>query len=113
MITVKNPTGVTVADVLDAIHTNLQHPFTEGEWWMATDADRAKTMAAYKHNCSDAPGTTHKRKLEEGVKRVDYLADKTMVIGIFRSTYEEAFIKTRVPDKKAHPETWVLEMGSS
>jgi hypothetical protein len=104
-ITVKNPEGVTVTDCLEAVYTALDQPMTEGEWWIAQDEERAKILETYKHNCSDAAGTPKKRKLEEGVKRIDYLGERTLVVGL---TKDDGLIKARFPDKKEQAEALVL-----
>ena len=108
-ITVKNPEGVTIADILDAIYSALDQPMTEGEWWIAQDEERARVLETYKYNCSDAAGTPKKRKLEDGVKRIDFL-EKTMVIGL---TKDEQLIKARFPDKKEQAEALVLLLGKA
>lgn len=108
-ITVSNSKGVTLQNILNSIYEEVQHPLTEGEWWIAADDERERCMEAYKANCTDE----FKRELKDGVKRVDWLAKKTMLVSITRTPYDESFIKTRIPDPKAQGETWVLVMGEA
>jgi len=112
-ITASNAKGVTVRDILDAIHNELHTPLTEGEWWIAQEEERDRALAAYQDNCSDEVPEGMKRKLEEGVKRVDWLGKKTMLMSISRTPADESFIKARIPDKKAQTETWVVELGEA
>lgn len=110
-ISVSNTKGVTLHNVLTAVYEELQQPLTEGEWWIAADEERDRCMDAYKANCTEEAG--FKRDLKDGVKRVDWLAKKTMLVSITRTPYDEAFIKARIPDPKAQGETWVLVMGEA
>lgn len=111
-ISVHNSKGVTIHDILEQVHKELDQPLTEGEWWIAKEEDRERALAAYKYNCSEDAGDI-KRKLEEGVKRLDWLGKKTMLVAITRTPMDEAFIKTRVMDPKAQAETWVLDLGET
>lgn len=110
-ISISNAKGVTLRDILTAIHDDLHQPLTEGEWWIAADEERDRCLEAYKTNCTEEAG--FKRELKDGVKRVDWLAKKTMMVSITRTPYDESFIKTRIPDPKAQVETWVLVMGDA
>lgn len=112
-ITIENKNGVTLGDVLEKVHSELQQNVTEGEWWIARDEDRERCLEAYKFNCSD-DAKDSKRKLEDGVKRVDWLGTKkTMLVALSRTPFEEKFIKQRISDEKMQSETWVLDMGES
>jgi len=112
-ITVANAKGVTIRDIIEAIYTEMNQPLTEGEWWIAGEAERDVAFEAYQKNCSDDVQEAMKRKLDDGVKRVDWLGKKTMIMAISRTDQDEDFIKTRVPDKKARAETWVLDLGDA
>jgi len=112
-MTATNPKGVTIKDVLEAIYNELQTPLTEGEWWISQEEEREKTLEAYQHNCSEEAPEGHRRKLDEGVKRVDWLASKTMLVSISRTPMDDAFIRARIPEKQAQSETWVLELGET
>ncbi|KAG8977980.1 hypothetical protein FRB90_008626 [Tulasnella sp. 427] len=110
-ISVSNSKGITLQNVLNALYEELQQPLTEGEWWIAADEERNRCMDAYKENCAE--DADFKRDLKDGVKRVDWLAKKTMLMSITRTPYDESFIKSRIPDPKAQVETWVLVMGEA
>ncbi|KAG9015442.1 hypothetical protein FRB94_000046 [Tulasnella sp. JGI-2019a] len=110
-IAVTNHKGVTIRDILEAIHKELHVPITEGEWWIAQEEERERTLAAYQDSCSEGVQEDVRRKHSEGVKRVDWLGKRTMFMSILRLPMDEAFIKARVPDKKAQAETWVLDLG--
>jgi len=112
-INVTNAKGVTLRDIIEAIHTEMDTPLTEGEWWIAQDEEREQVLKTYQENCSDEVPEGMKRKLEDGVKRVDWLGKKTMLMSISRSPLDEEFIKARIPDKKAQAETWVIELGET
>lgn len=121
--------GVTVADVLDAIHEALHYQVTEGEWWATSDASRANIGASCLTNCevasetyqstfgygygkNDGKGRTpvkKSRKKEQGVKRVDWLVERHVLRGLHR---DEELVKLRVRDKKMWPYTWVLTLGT-
>jgi len=109
-ITVTNHKGVTVRDILETLYNELNQPMTEGEWWIAQDEERERTLAAYKTNCSDEM-KDYKRKMDEGVKRIDWLGRKTMLAGVTRTPFDEPFIKSRITDPKLQEEVWVLEVG--
>ncbi|KAG8902425.1 DNA-directed DNA polymerase epsilon, subunit B [Tulasnella sp. 403] len=110
-ISVTNSKGVTIKNILESIHSELHQPLTEGEWWIAQDEERERTLEAYKKNCAEELG--EKRKLEEGVKRIDWLGNRTMLMAISRGPLDEPFIKSRVMDPKAQAETWIMDMGIS
>jgi len=112
-VSVINPKGVTVHDIVKAVHSELHQPLTEGEWWIAQEDERERTLEAYKANCADEENREFKRKPEEGVKRVDWLGKKTMLIAVTRTPMDDSFIKARVVDPKAQEETWVLGMGEA
>ena len=44
-ITVMSSSGVTIKDILAAIYAELNQPLTEGEWWIAQEEQREKTLA--------------------------------------------------------------------
>ncbi|KAG8856764.1 hypothetical protein FRB96_006267 [Tulasnella sp. 330] len=110
-ITVANSKGISIGDVLEAIYKELHMPLTEGEWWIAQEEERERALAAYQDNCSEDVPEEMRRKLEEGVKRVDWLGKTTMLMAISRTHMDEPFIKARIPDKKAQAETWILDLG--
>ncbi|KAG8929193.1 hypothetical protein FRC03_006350 [Tulasnella sp. 419] len=113
MIIIKNPTGVTVRDVLEHLYQGLQVPFTEGEWWIAAPEERDKALQTYQHNTSGDIAAEQGRTAEGGIKRVDWLGDNTILVGISKTARDEAFLQERVTDKKVHAETWVLQLGMS
>ncbi|KAG9042680.1 hypothetical protein FS837_010501 [Tulasnella sp. UAMH 9824] len=105
----KDEAFVTVGDVLTAIHRALQFGITEGEYFIGSEADRERINGAYK-----AAMKRKERSKEEGVKRVDFLGDRTVCVG-FRlpeSDKEEKWIKERlVTGGEWKPEdVWILEL---
>jgi hypothetical protein len=111
-IVVENPYGVTFQHVLEAIHQSLQKNVTEGEFFMAPEATRAKMFASLKENTSGTIGPMTKRSMAEGVKRVDYLFEKVAFIGMSRPSLDDEFLKMKVPNKKERGEAWVIHFSS-
>lgn len=105
----KDEAFVTVGDVLTAIHRALQFGITEGEYFIGSEADRERINGAYKKAMK-----RKERSKEEGVKRVDFLGDRTVCVG-FRlpeSDKEEKWIKERlVTGGEWKPEdVWIIEL---
>ncbi|KAG8928616.1 hypothetical protein FRC02_006668 [Tulasnella sp. 418] len=110
-IIVKNRSGVTIMDVLKAIHEQLQPPPTEGEWWSQPGERLDVITSTWKRNAKQVEG----RELMDGVKRVDWLGEMTMIAGIRKPRMddekEKKFVLRRVPDPQIRAFTWLLEMG--
>ncbi|EMD32257.1 hypothetical protein CERSUDRAFT_99648 [Gelatoporia subvermispora B] len=71
--------AITVLDVLYAVHGVLQTPITPEEWEAlgAGSAAQARVTRAYEARCTRMGGGW-----EGGVRRVDWLADKTSLVGV-------------------------------
>lgn len=105
----KDEAFVTVGDVLTAIHRALQYGITEGEYFIGSEQDRERINAAYKKAVKNK-----ERAKDEGVKRVDFLGERTICVG-FRlpeSEKEEKWIKERlVTGSEWKPEdVWIVEL---
>ncbi|KAH7097822.1 hypothetical protein BKA62DRAFT_623406 [Auriculariales sp. MPI-PUGE-AT-0066] len=87
--------GVTVGDVLDAVHAALQRRVRRSEWLIASERQQERIVRAFAWRCYNAPGP---RGVEErqGPKRVDWLLKRTICRGLSRS---------------GDGETWVLHLG--
>lgn len=66
-------------DVLYAVHTMLQTPIIPEEWESLGHGSRAqqKVTKAYEKRCTRMGGGW-----EGGVRRIDWLGDKTQLVGI-------------------------------
>lgn len=78
-----NPCGVTVSDVLGAIHTALRVPLTHAEWGSLSAKQRARVQRAYETRCRT------ERERERGVRRVDCLLRYTRFAGVGVSFEDE------------------------
>ncbi|KAG6852623.1 hypothetical protein C0991_010372 [Blastosporella zonata] len=67
----------TNLDVLNAIHMTLATRVTAEEWGILGAREKKRVMRAYEKRCVKADGGW-----DEGVRRVDYLCGKTMLVGI-------------------------------
>ncbi|GBE88835.1 predicted protein [Sparassis crispa] len=70
---------LTVLDVLYAVHTTLMAPVTPEEWEALGHGSRAqqKVTRAYERRCTRLGGGW-----EGGVRRVDWLGEKTRLVGV-------------------------------
>ncbi|KAG6856973.1 hypothetical protein H0H87_011362 [Tephrocybe sp. NHM501043] len=67
----------TNLDVLHAIHLTLAARVTAEEWANLSTSDKKRIMKAYERRCVKADGGW-----DEGVRRVDYLCEKMILVGI-------------------------------
>lgn len=80
VITAHNPNGVTVEDVLSAIHRGLQVPLTQHEWEYMSSTNRDRIVATFYERCEasrDFDRTRH-----GGVRRIDCLLHTTVFAGL-------------------------------
>ncbi|KAG5641520.1 hypothetical protein DXG03_004825 [Asterophora parasitica] len=70
---------LTVLDLLHAVHITLIARVTPEEWMSLGHGSRAQKqiLQAYERRCVQAEGGW-----EEGVRRVDYLLGKTLLVGV-------------------------------
>ena len=107
VITVENPNGVTVGDVLSRIQESLNRTAAKSEFDQVPQRDQATVLRAYQRNC-----TLGNRKREDGLKRIDWLGRKTLFAGIRKDERDELLIASRVKDAYSRSETFVLEFTS-
>ncbi|PSS37476.1 hypothetical protein EW026_g2082 [Hermanssonia centrifuga] len=71
--------AITNLDVLYAVHTTLLTPITPEEWESLGHGSRAqqKVTKAYERRCSRMGGGW-----EAGVRRIDWLGEKTRLVGV-------------------------------
>ncbi|KAF7986311.1 hypothetical protein HWV62_35272 [Athelia sp. TMB] len=81
-ITAQNPRGggVTVADVLRAVHAALHAPLAHGEWAALAGKQRARVAAAYEERWRGAADPAGERM--QGLRRVDALLGCTRFGGL-------------------------------
>ncbi|KAH0826591.1 hypothetical protein J3R83DRAFT_4949 [Lanmaoa asiatica] len=103
VIAAYNPTGVTVEDVLAAIHRTLHVPLTQLEWECMSPMQRARTEATFYARCEAS--RDFERTRYGGVRRMDYLLHTTVFAGLsslmFRNSRWEVIL-TLSRDFSAH-----------
>lgn len=108
-IVVENSAGVTIGDILYKVHTALNKTVAKEEYESVKDErSQAKILQAYKRNCTPTPGLPT-RKREEGLKRIDWLSERTFFSGIQK---DMTYLNARVADPNTRAETFVLEFAS-
>lgn len=105
-------TPVTIADLINAVHEALQKHITSSEWWIVTDKVREQVTGHYVKNCErSSAGNPRKYEVEkpreknEGLRRVDWLGDAVVMIGLEK---DDAFAAQRFRDKETRAITWRL-----
>ncbi|KAJ3513990.1 hypothetical protein NMY22_g14886 [Coprinellus aureogranulatus] len=78
---------ITNLDVLRSIHSSLSLPISQADWTQLSEDDQKEVSKAYRKRCRGAQerGTESPRPggvWAEGVKRVDFLKGKSVVVGI-------------------------------
>lgn len=95
------PTGkipfVTVLDVLQAIYRSLRQNVLEAEFKTAPLNSQYAIDAAFKRRCMRLPGPDRETEHKKGLKRVDFLCEKTIFQGLASTS--------------AGPETWQLTVS--
>lgn len=84
-VTVSNPTGVTVWDVLVAIYMALQTPLTQFEWACKSEKERARIERAYHSRCLASSNVEHSQR--RGVRRIDCFLSTTVFAGLSSPTF--------------------------
>ncbi|KAL4066967.1 hypothetical protein V8B97DRAFT_1862509, partial [Scleroderma yunnanense] len=79
-ITVTNPSGVTIWDVLVAIYNALQTRLTHSEWNSKSDKERARIESAYRSRCLASSDVERARS--RGVRRIDCFQSTTRFAGL-------------------------------
>ncbi|KAI6124464.1 hypothetical protein EDD16DRAFT_549783 [Pisolithus croceorrhizus] len=79
-ITVTNPSGVTVWDVLANIHATLQVPITHSEWDTLAAKQRTRIQQIFYDRCYAS--RDFKREHNGGVRRIDCLLSTTVFSGL-------------------------------
>lgn len=80
VITAHNPTGVTIEDVLTAIHRGLHLPLTQLEWECMSPMERGRIQSMFYARC--AASRNYERTHYGGVRRMDCLLHTTMFAGL-------------------------------
>ncbi|KAG8693527.1 hypothetical protein FRC08_009057 [Ceratobasidium sp. 394] len=94
--------GVTVGDILQAVHDVLRTPVEESmPWLLPTDDDRARLYHAYRERISRNGDD------RRGILAVDWLGEKTLFVCLGR---DEALAKRRVADKELWPHVYALKL---
>jgi len=108
-ITVDNAAGVRIGDILTLLHKSLhQNVFDSDYYGMPDDSSRVQVLLAYQRNCSGIP-TLPRRGPEGGMKRIDWLKEATLFVGIQK---DEDYTNTQVADRSLRPVTFVMEFRS-
>lgn len=84
-VTVSNPTGVTVWDVLVVIHKALQTQLTQQEWDSKSEKERARIEKAYHSRCLASSNVEHARR--RGIRRIDCFLSTTVFAGLSSPTF--------------------------
>ncbi|QRV99089.1 hypothetical protein RhiJN_27108 [Ceratobasidium sp. AG-Ba] len=94
--------GVTVRDVLQAVHAVLYTPVEESMLWLLpSDTDRARLYNAYQDRISRNGDD------RRGILAVDWLGEKSLFVCLGR---DEALAKRRVADKDMWPHVYALKL---
>lgn len=109
-IVVENPMGVTIGDILYRVHASLNKTVAKEEYEAVRDGGaQARILQAYKRNCTSTPGLPSRTR-EEGLKRIDFLTERTFFSGIQK---DMEFLYSRVHDPDMRAESFVLEFASA
>lgn len=79
-ITIHNPTGVTVEDVLTGIHRGLHAPLTQHEWKCISPVQQGRIQNGFYARCQAS--RDYERTRFGGVLRMDCLLHTTMFAGL-------------------------------
>lgn len=97
---------MTNLDVLQAIHLTLATRVLPEEWALLSGSEKKRVLKAYERRCIQADGGW-----DEGVRRVDYLCGKTLLVGVeFVRGKEKDGVEPSVKGKMvfAHPTSTLL-----
>jgi len=86
-IEVRRLEGITVGDILGAIHTTLMHPIRRQEWDQLSEKQRSRIKVAFDERCktADDRDECHSR----GILRVDCLLQHTLFAGLYVSLIKD------------------------
>ncbi|KZV62869.1 hypothetical protein PENSPDRAFT_590740 [Peniophora sp. CONT] len=87
--------GITVGDILYAVHTSLQTPITHNEWARLSPRREAEVHRAYTRRCKAYAPTEHQVR-HGGVRRVDYLGKKCQFRGLVWIAPENGIQRARL-----------------
>ncbi|KAG9313456.1 hypothetical protein JVU11DRAFT_5780 [Chiua virens] len=88
VITAHNPNGVTIEDILTALHRGLQVPLTQPEWEGMSSTQRTRIQDTFYARCEasrDFDRTRH-----GGVRRLDCLLHTTVFAGLSSLMYRNS-----------------------
>ncbi|KAF8996993.1 hypothetical protein BDQ17DRAFT_1363769 [Cyathus striatus] len=90
-----NPPPISLGDVLGSIHSYLQKSITHVEWAGLSQSDMRSVNIAYSRRCRSAGSldAVHREEVA-GIKRVDFLMEKTRFRGLTRIPGAEGDIMT-------------------
>ncbi|KZT24768.1 hypothetical protein NEOLEDRAFT_1066528 [Neolentinus lepideus HHB14362 ss-1] len=81
---------ITLGNVLQAIHTNMQTQITHMDWARLSKSDDVDVARAYTRRCKAFPSLEEHEK-RQGVRRVDYLKKHYMFKGLKSSGHSDGF----------------------
>ena len=92
-IVASNRSYVTLYDVLDQLHTHLRSNISKGDFdrWSSSDKSRATTSYEHRYRRYRNQDEYLKEKAG-GMKRIDFLMERTRFLGISKPRRGEAFI---------------------
>ncbi|TDL23170.1 hypothetical protein BD410DRAFT_170920 [Rickenella mellea] len=95
-IKIKRDDGIRCGDIFDVIYEFLRKPLSEAEINDIPESRRSACEKAFKQRCRKKPVGLSDVELKEGMRRVDYLAGKSMFGGIYLPDHASAKLdKTR------------------
>lgn len=93
---------VRVHDVLDGIYKSLREGVSNDEWNRVPKSFRDRVKKAYSRRCqASLPFTLKGYEEKQGIRRVDYLREKTMFLGL----------ALKIPDKRDEEITWIMMLA--
>ncbi|KAG5350070.1 hypothetical protein C0989_000370 [Termitomyces sp. Mn162] len=86
-----DPPPITVLDVLQELHRQMQLAISHNDWAKLSRADTESVRRAFTRRCRAAPGGQDGYQAERanGVKRVDYLWENTRLVGLLKVGRED------------------------
>lgn len=104
---------VRVVDILDGIYTSLRTGVTSGEWNRTERTFRDQVKKTYSRRChASRPFTLTGYEEKQGVRRIDYLQDKKMFLGLtMKGPAGGGSDRTQSSDVDVS--TWVMMVGPS
>ncbi|KAI5981587.1 hypothetical protein EDD15DRAFT_2138044, partial [Pisolithus albus] len=90
-ITVTNPSGVTVQDVLVSIHVTWQKPIIRPEWDNLSAQQRTSTQQTFYDRCYASKD--YNRAYSSGVRRIDCLLSTTIFSGLSSPMFRDGRVE--------------------